>query len=170
MPILLDKCLILPRVQPTSSVRQSFGRGGIVPCPHGHVAGQPIGRHTGRAAGAGIELGEHGGMLPRTEGKAVLECTPIPLADIQFTRPHCRSHGPTTYPALAVAVPCGKCHCASPLVMQESPHAQVGELKLERSENMKTSLAIMLAAAALMLSTTVGLKSRSYCPFRELLG
>ena len=43
--------------------------------------------------------------------------------------------------------------------MQEFPHAQVGELKLERSENMKTSLAIMLAAAALMLSTTVGLKS-----------
>src|SRR4029077_1605026 len=47
MPFLMDRHQIQPRAQRTSSIRQSFGKGGAGPCRHGHKArGQPIGRHT----------------------------------------------------------------------------------------------------------------------------
>ena len=38
MPFLLDRCRIQPQARRTSSIRQSFGRGGAVPCRHGRVA------------------------------------------------------------------------------------------------------------------------------------
>ena len=37
MPFSLAKCPILLRAQPTSSIRQSFDKGGAVPCHHGRV-------------------------------------------------------------------------------------------------------------------------------------
>ena len=38
MPFLLDRCRIQPQGRRTSSIRQSFGRDGAVPCRHGRVA------------------------------------------------------------------------------------------------------------------------------------
>jgi hypothetical protein len=36
MPFLMDRHQIQPRARRTSSIRQSFGKGGAVPCRHGH--------------------------------------------------------------------------------------------------------------------------------------
>ena len=38
MPFLLDRHRIQPQARRTSSIRQSFGKGGAVPCRHGHEA------------------------------------------------------------------------------------------------------------------------------------
>ena len=38
MPFLMDRHQIQPRARRTSSIRQSFGKGGAVPCRHGHKA------------------------------------------------------------------------------------------------------------------------------------
>ena len=38
MPFLVDRHRIQPRARRTSSIRQSFGKGGAVPCRHGHKA------------------------------------------------------------------------------------------------------------------------------------
>ena len=47
MPFSLAKCPILLRAQPTSSIRQSFGKGGAVSLPSwARGEGQAIGRHT----------------------------------------------------------------------------------------------------------------------------
>ncbi|MGB6700874.1 hypothetical protein, partial [Methyloceanibacter sp.] len=57
----------------------------------------------------------------------------------------------------------GKYHCASPHDAADSPHAQDG-LSIERSADMKTSLAIATIALTFgaMLSFTSGVSAQNY--------
>ena len=54
MPFSLAKCPILLRAQPTSSIRQSFGKGGAVPCHHGRAVRDRL--SVGTPSTGGLEM------------------------------------------------------------------------------------------------------------------